>query len=495
MAFKRLQIKHLSPRGELLRCINCPAGRITVLRAASGTDLSQFQRALAGIPGPERFSLTIDNEPFEQNRHFFIGFGEHFSKSDSMTVGQYLTKAGVPESQITSTLLSFELEELESTPCSALGADQERRLRFLAALQSTGWIVVLNEPFEDLSSKWKERFAELLTSYAGRQGGLVVISSLSYRPKSWIENEVINRVQVGENLQKTIGFQSGASDVTDLIKQLRESVGEEALSSLSLERPGQPPASARLSKSEHEETVPEETAEFPVYSESSALHHPDPVTPKSLLFFGILGIGVLAAGYWYAFGGGPIPSAPSQIGEMASSTAPEKPAETQQLAALTEVAREVAVTQESAPTATPSMQSKTQEELLALLQERKINPKTVPPPIERTTAHSFVDDYPPRIRKAVFQAFEIDAQHGTRNRTPSRETEQKDKELAGDNLFKLLEQTSGSGEGITSAPPNDRTRAIPPPPSSRAISPADLEKRRELIRQKFLEAIERSSQR
>ena len=76
---ERLQIKLLSNSGELLRCVNCFAGQVTVLRGHSSADLQPYLRALAGIPGPERVSITIDDNEYSASHSNLIGFGERLN--------------------------------------------------------------------------------------------------------------------------------------------------------------------------------------------------------------------------------------------------------------------------------------------------------------------------------------------------------------------------------------------------------------------------------
>lgn len=216
----QLQIRQLSNSGELLKCVNCFAGQVTVLRAHTEQDLTPFQRALSGRPGPERFSIVLDNDAFKPEAEVLIGFGEQLPKG--IKVADYCERAGIPSGSIASLLLNYGLDGQESRSCEDLSECQARRIQIIAAIYSAAKVWVLNNPFDPISSAWRERFAELILNDTRTKQRITVVAGLSFRPQSWIGNEFINRVQVGETLQKTVGFGSQGNEVNDMVKQLRD---------------------------------------------------------------------------------------------------------------------------------------------------------------------------------------------------------------------------------------------------------------------------------
>ena len=223
---KKLQIKMLSESGELLNVTNCAAGQISVLRAESPSELKPYQRALSGFQGKERFVMVLDNTEYRPEQHHLIGFGE-MPPHSGQTVAQYLIGEALTEGSVGSLLMAFGLENCAERQCSSLSLDEERRVRILGATISAEKALILNEPFEPISSQWRERFAEYLSEYARTKSGLVVVASLSYRPDNWIDNATISRQQVGQALRKTIGFGSHDSETTQLMNQLRDQLRQE----------------------------------------------------------------------------------------------------------------------------------------------------------------------------------------------------------------------------------------------------------------------------
>ena len=224
---QKLQIKLLSNSGELLNVVSCFSGQTSVLRASSPSELKPYQRALAGIQGPEKFSISIDGEEYRPADHNLIGFGERL-QFDDITVSALLEQAGFQTHTVEPFLLSFGLDGTASKRCKDLSEDEVRRLRLIAATYSPERVLILNEPFEPIASQWRERFAELLSNFARSKSGLVVVTSTSYRPECWIDNDTVARIQVGQNLQRTIGFGAAGSDTTNLMNQVRDFAREEA---------------------------------------------------------------------------------------------------------------------------------------------------------------------------------------------------------------------------------------------------------------------------
>lgn len=218
---RKLQIKLLSSSGELLNCVNCHAGQISVFRSSTTNELQPYLRALSGATGPERFVVELDGEIFNPQEHTMIGFGERFF-GDEGNVSDFLILNGVPQFSVDSILLTFGLEKVAHTKCHLLSRCEERRVRLIAATYNATGVLVAHEPFDPISSEWREKFAEVIANFARSHKQIVVVPSLSYRPQFWIDNETVARIQVGENIQKTVGFGSAATDVQSLVNQVRE---------------------------------------------------------------------------------------------------------------------------------------------------------------------------------------------------------------------------------------------------------------------------------
>lgn len=228
---KKIQLKLLSSSGELLNVVTCRAGRITVLRGGSPSDLRPYQRALSGTSDGENVVVTCDEQDLNPEQHFTLGFGEA-SPCTGLSVKEFLAKQGVASESHQSLLVSVGLTDIYEKHCSQLSTDQETRLRLIVATTESNKALILNNPFESVGASWRETLAEIIVSFAKNSNALIVVPSLSYRPECWIDNDLVDRVQVGHTTQRTIGF--GSSDLAstalmaDITAKVRGNQGEKS---------------------------------------------------------------------------------------------------------------------------------------------------------------------------------------------------------------------------------------------------------------------------
>lgn len=217
----RVELKLLSNSGELLHVATCYSGKISVLRASSPGELRPYQRALSGSSAKDNLEILVDGSVYQAEENTVLGFGEP-SPTTGLSVREFLTGNGISELSLKTQLLSIGLEEIADKRCSELSLDQEARLRLLVASVDVDKVLVLNDPFENISTKWRERVAELLANFAKSRNSLIIIPSLSYRPDAWIDNESITRIEVGQTSQRTIGFGAAGSLDNAALEEIRQ---------------------------------------------------------------------------------------------------------------------------------------------------------------------------------------------------------------------------------------------------------------------------------
>lgn len=225
MANDYLEINKLSPSGDVERRINCISGRITVFRSTKDEETALFNAALSGKSPPGSFSILLDGDSFDPNRHNFVGFGERFAISSRAKVAEYLE--AVPAESRERVLLSCGIGGLSDVYCGELSPTQERILRILKGSLEPEKVLILNDPFAGIPDRFREILAERLTRFAWEKKAIVVVTKLSSRPEAWIENEFISRVQLQRPRQATIGFGSGDESVNKMIELVRKSAGAE----------------------------------------------------------------------------------------------------------------------------------------------------------------------------------------------------------------------------------------------------------------------------
>jgi hypothetical protein len=224
----RLSIKLLSRSGEVLNCVHCFAGQVTVLRAIQDHDLLPYQHALAGIPGAERFVLEltgggIEESTYQPDQQVLIGFGERLPPGK--TVAQIFADLQISKPALTGLLHSFGLAEKADSASETLTACESRRIQLLRASFEPARVWVLCDPFDPLGAEWRERLAEFLITQTRDKKLVTVVPRLTFRPQAWIGNDLVARMQVGDSVQKTIGFAGKPDELNRLIAEIRSEKG------------------------------------------------------------------------------------------------------------------------------------------------------------------------------------------------------------------------------------------------------------------------------
>lgn len=341
-------------------------------------------------------------------------------------------------------------------------------MRILVAVSQPDKALIINEPFEVLTSQWKERFAEVLLDFARAKNGLIVIPSLSYRPDSWIDNSLIARIEVGQSIQRTIGFGQAGSEANqmmeDLKRRLREDNAEEEKGPRNAAFAAG--AGAMLPGTGTDGEPPSDLAMI-----KSWLLGGESKTFKllSTLFAAAIGIGS-AVVIMNANSKESQKSAPQVVAAVQPANPGEKPK--QPPANAIDKALE------------PSKQSASAGEV-----------GRAQPPVK---VRHVLDEYPEVIRASI-----IDTSHGTVGEVAEPEEHQPQQPTTGaksGNLYSLLEQagSESSGGGSSSPPPpveDDSEYAESEPEPQDPQDQAEEDQKREEIRAKFLEAIRAAAER
>lgn len=458
----KLQLKTLSTSGELLNVVNCLAGRISVFRGNTPADLRPYQRALIGISGKEKMVIAVDGVDYDHESHNVVGLGEA-SPDAGLTVRDFFAQAGVRDASLDSMLNSYGLESTADTKISALSPDQERRVRILFAVTQPEKVLILNEPFEVLTSQWKERFAEVLLDFVRLKNGLVVIPSLSYRPESWIDNSLITRIEVGQSIQRTIGFGQAGSEANQMMEDLKRRLREDNAKDANSGRNTALAAGvgAALPGLDGAQEAPSDLSMIKSWllgTESKMFKI------VSTLFAAAIGVGS-AVVIMNAGGNNPEPPKP----QVVAAVQPNKQNNSPQQAPTHAI--EKALDPPKQPATAGNTGSK------------------APPPLK---VRYILDEYPEVIRASI-----IDTSHGTIGEVAAPEeqkpTQQPSEAAKSGNLYSLLEKAgsqSAGGESSAPAPVQQEPEySEEAPEPSESYNQPEEDQKREEIREKFLEAI------
>jgi hypothetical protein len=491
---KKVQLKLLSTSGELLNVVSCHAGQVTVFRAHSAPDLRPYQRALSGTPGKERITVSVDGTEYHPEHHNLVGLGET-SPHVGMSLEEYFNDNHISSDNAAALLQSFGITKPLTTQCAQLSPDEERRLRLLVATCRPDKILVMNEPFEHISSQWREQFAQLLTSFARQRGGIAIVTSLSFRPECWIDNDTIARTQVGETIQRTIGFGAAGSKSNDLMNQLRDAVRGEASSppresSTSGSPLGATMAASGIASSQllsNSAGTFEEIQDNPAASPSAGKEFFASFIATQSEKFG----GLAAMKVPLLLTGVGITCALLSIGIFSQG------ANESNVTLNAQAGTEGVVQKSEDPPA--KVQSETEKP--ALPNESAAQPNTTlvnnePPQVRE---ENILDGYPESVRVSLVETARgnvLGGADGTNQpTTPQTKTSQTTPPDSG-NLFRLLESASSKSDERGQQPVDDGNQeqasswqAPPNEMTTEEVDPSEEQQRREAIRQKFLDAI------
>ena len=470
----KLQLKTLSNSGELLNVINCSAGRISVFRGNTPADLRPYQRALIGTSGKEKMIVLLDGAEYSPENQNMIGLGEAAPHA-GLSVRDFLGKVGLRDAALDGLLSSFGLESVVESKMSALSPDQERRVRILFAVNQPEKALIINEPFEVITSQWRERFAEVLLDFARMKNGMVVIPSLSYRPESWIDNSLIARIEVGQSIQRTIGFGQAGSDANQMMEELKRKLREDDANEKQPRREGALVGAAAA-------------AGIAPVSQPSA---PPPQSDLSLIKSWLLGgeskVAKLAASFIAAAIG--VGSA-VVIMDLGKSPEPEN-----RVAAVVTQPQPSALPKEAPTSAIDKAINSGAEQQQPSAPASKLN---VTAPLK---VRLLLDDYPEVIRASIIETSRGNVGEVAAPEAPKAEQPAPGQAKSG-NLYSLLEKASsesaGPGGGSASQPMPQYEPEASEPDSYEEEEPVDQtaeDQKREEIRAKFLEAIRAAAER
>lgn len=220
-----IKIKQISKSDQIIGVITCHSGKISVFRAKNNDDLLPYQRAISNTPGPEKFSIEKDDEKINIDEIICIGLVK--KQLENITLKEFLDYSQ-NESTLHSVTKQFELEKKLDLKLEDLTKCELRRAEILKLSFLNDKIIAINLPFEPISFNLKETVAEFLLDICSNQNHTIIITSMNYRPQSWIDNENITRVEVGQNRQKTIGLGDTPSELQAMLAEVRKEAENKA---------------------------------------------------------------------------------------------------------------------------------------------------------------------------------------------------------------------------------------------------------------------------
>lgn len=209
MAGSQFEIYRYNKNGDLVRRIRCLSRRITVFRALDKKNLQIFSSCLFGEHTEDRFSLIYDGESFHQSNKNIIS--ERFSEKKNITVEELLKD--IPS--LESFLVEHGVGGISKLSLLEIAPWQREIVHIFAAAQDKISPLIIEDPFKEAPLASRNSVAEFLLEQVAKNDIIVVVTQLSNRPESWIDNEFVVRAQLEPPRKRTIGFGSGTTANTE----------------------------------------------------------------------------------------------------------------------------------------------------------------------------------------------------------------------------------------------------------------------------------------
>ena len=195
-----------SPRCAVLHELR--AGTIVLLSDPDGDYLLPYLDALRGGNAVD-VSIECAGSALQGADIARAGFEDHFP--DNSSIAQFFDSHGVSPAEQRQLMSQYDLERLSYLNCSQLPAVAQRQLSLFAALRSKAPLLVLQDPFQPFSGRWREQFAEELLAHVESQQRYCVVTNLSFMPTCWQERSEIVTIDLkqstSEVLERAIGIE------------------------------------------------------------------------------------------------------------------------------------------------------------------------------------------------------------------------------------------------------------------------------------------------
>ena len=194
-----LRLKRSLGKGKKSLVIKCLPNAITILADEMGTTLREYTDCLQGKSTKKTIVLEYDGKIDNRSLVKLVGFDEDLPE---LSIPQYLLANGVNHDIIEQLIDEFELGNHLFLLCSQLSKTVARQVQLLAAVASDAAIIVLNDPFQPFSGRWREVFGEYIYNDCTKANRVYVCSNLSFIPNSWIGKSNVSSYDVGIIFEK-----------------------------------------------------------------------------------------------------------------------------------------------------------------------------------------------------------------------------------------------------------------------------------------------------
>ena len=226
MTINKIVIKELSSKAEIINIFNCMSGNISILTGAD-TAIQSLERALSGTYEKNDLRISVDDSiTFNSTEHVLIGYNNIF-KDSTKSVEDVFNSYNFESSDIDVILNTYGLHNIRNLKIYELDDDKKKRLEYAIGFQSEDKALIIKKPFKDIISQWKEPIAKSIYTYAAKKNLPVIITELDYDSSLFNNINNIKKYKLGISTTKTIGFGTNNQDLKDFISQIRNEMNND----------------------------------------------------------------------------------------------------------------------------------------------------------------------------------------------------------------------------------------------------------------------------
>jgi hypothetical protein len=180
---------------------------ISILQDEGGGLIREYQKLVLQAAQDGVGIFDPQGAPVPVSERHLLGLRQ--DHEDYGSIGGFLLASGFHEDDCEGIVERFELRSQAYLPFRMLTPTAQRQMELLALMHTpehaeTRKLLLLDDPFQPFSGRWRETFAELLLTHVRTHGVACVIFNLSFRPNAWLEQREVREVNLLELDQRAI---------------------------------------------------------------------------------------------------------------------------------------------------------------------------------------------------------------------------------------------------------------------------------------------------
>jgi hypothetical protein len=204
--------------------VKCQPGTITILADEGGMTLRYYLNSFSPKKDVKQtVMLQYDGQIEARNSVAMVGFEEELP---DLSIPQYLLSNGIDENKIEELIDEFELRGQLFLQCSQLSRTEARQIQLLVAVGRQSPIMILNDPFQPFSGRWREAFGEYIMNDCLENNRIIICTNISFIPNSWLSKNNVGSYDVGALAEKILQKEKEVSKAAAKEVQKRQNVNE-----------------------------------------------------------------------------------------------------------------------------------------------------------------------------------------------------------------------------------------------------------------------------